>query len=174
MKMTEAQLILLEKILEERGYKKYIPNDLNGYDVSRICKNESFYWYKTLEKVREEDEDGDYRTTFGAVLYIPVWDHYQYLEPHETTSRYGAEVVVQILDNKFYSQFFFPFVQEKDNSLFHQFIPKDEFNGKWVSKIVTEKDINALVDTLEELTKECGEFYKSKCMKLIYKDFSNG
>ena len=170
MKMTEAHLLLLETVLTKRGYHKYVPNDSNGTDLSRICTNESFYWYKTLEKVREEDEDGDMRTTFAVILYIPVWDHYQYVNPSDLISRYGASIEVQVCEHPHYSRFSFPFVQEDYPSFFFEFHPEEIDNKKYVPKIVSEEEINKLIDSFEELSSECGKFYKEKCQSLINKD----
>lgn len=173
MKMTEAHLLLLETVLIKRGYHKYVPNDCNGTDLSRVCTNESFYWYKTLERVREEDEDCDIRTSFAVILNIPVWDHYQYVNPSDLISRYGATIEVQVCDHGCHSQFSFPFVQEDYPSFFFEFHPENSDNKKYVPKIIFEEDINKLIDSFEELSLECGKFYKEKCKCLINKKFDN-
>lgn len=173
MKMTQPHYLSLEKELKKRGYSKYTPNDRNGSDLRRVCTNESFHWYKTLEKVREEDEDGEMHTTFAVILYIPVWDHYQYVNPSDLISRFGASVNVQVCEYPHYSQFDFPFIQENDPSFFFEFHPENSEKKKYIPKIIYEEDINKLIDSFEELALECGKFYKGKCMGLINKVFTD-
>lgn len=172
MKLTEAHLILLERELEKRGYKKYVPNDCNGTDLRRVCSNESFHWYKTLKRVRKEDKEGEMQTAFAIILYIPVWDHYQYENPSDLMSRYGSSIEIQILDNSHYSQFSFPFVQENYPSFFFEFHPENRGSQKYVPKIKSEEEINKLIDTFEQLSLVSGTFYLEKCKDLIDKDLT--
>lgn len=166
--MTEAHLLMLEKVLEKRGYHKYIPNNCNGTDLRRVCTNESFHWYKTIKKVREENEDGELRTTFAVILYIPVWDHYQYVNPDDLLSRYGASIVVHACDYPYYSEFRFPFVQEDDHSFFFEFLPEKNKGERYIPKIISQEEINKLIDSWEELANESGNFYQEKCLPLLY------
>lgn len=174
MKFTGKQLEQFEKILEEKGYRKYIcKNDCESrtHDYSSICQNESWHWYKSIEKIRGENEDGDTKTKYNVLLYIAFWDYTKY--PKEVQQNIwvaGTQVVVKVWDGGYCSDFEFPFYQDKyKNNLFFDYDPDAE--GEWYKeRIVTNEEIERLITNLENLAIKCSAFYREEVQFIIDKN----
>lgn len=174
MKLTKNQLERLERILEEKGYRKYICKnnyETRTHDYSSVCNNESWHWYKSVEKVREEDEYGEMNTKYNAILYIAFWDYTRYpKEVRQVIWVAGAQVVVKVCDEEYCNSFEFPFYHDqKENNLFYDYDP--EAVGEWYKeREVTDDEIERLINNLEILAIECSAFYRKEAQWIIYKN----
>ena len=174
MKFTESQLGQFERILEERGYRKYVcknNTEQRIHDYSSVCSNESWHWYKSIEKVREEDEYGEMKTKYAVLLYIAFWDYTKY--PEEVQQNIwvaGTQVVVKVCDEAYCNSFEFPFYHDKEeNNLFFDYDPEAE--GEWYKeRKVTDYEIKTLLNHLEVLAMECSDFFKKKAKGYLYKN----
>lgn len=176
MKLTKPQLERLERMLEEKGYRKYVckNNSPSGYDYSSVCHNEAWHWWKTIEKIKEEDEYGDMRTKHSVILYIAFWDYTRY--PKEVQQNIwvaGTQVVVKVCDEAYCNTFEFPFYHEKEeNNLFFDYDPEAE--GEWYKeRQVTDKEIERLITNLETLAMECSAFYRKEAQWIIKANLRN-
>ena len=174
MKLTKKQLKQFERILEEKGYRKYVcKNDYECriHDYSSVCQNEAWHWYKSIEKVREEDEDGDARTKYNVLLYIAFWDYTKYQkEVQKGIWVAGTQIVVSVWDGGYCSDFEFPFYHDKDgNNLFFDYDPNAE--EEWYKeRKVTDMEIERLISNLEILAMECSAFYRREAQFIIDKN----
>lgn len=171
MKLTRSQLKQLERILEKKGYRKYVcKNDYERiyHDYSSVCVNESWHWYKSIEKVREEDEYGEMKIKYNVILYIAFWDYTRYPETvQQGIWIAGTQIVVKVWDGGYCSDFEFPFYHDKDeNNLFFDYDP--DADGEWFKeRQVTDDEIERLISNLEILAIECSAFYRKDVQWMI-------
>lgn len=166
MKFTKSQLEQFERILKEEGYRKYVcKNDYErrNHDYSSVCSNESWHWYKSIEKVREKDEYGEMRTKYSVILYIAFWDYTKY--PKEIQQNIwvaGTQVVIKVCDEAYCHSFEFPFYQDKEeNNLFFDY--DSEAEGEWYKeREVSDMEIKRLIADLENLAIKCSAFYRKE------------
>lgn len=170
MRLTPEQLVQIENILKERGYHKQIMNNSKGYDMHHVFQNETFHWYKTIERVREEDEYGDLVTKQAVILYLAFWDHNLYSNVYIHPFNIGSQALVEIIDSQYYVRFSFPWINEDGNSIFSDISIENNGNLDWRIRNATDKEMNHLIDTLEQLSLASGVFYKQQCTSLLYKN----
>lgn len=177
MKFTVSQLEQFERILEEKGYRKYVCKKDPGrrvHDYSSVCVNESWHWYKSVEKVREEDEDGDLRTKYNVLLYIAFWNYTKYPETvQQGLWVAGTQVVVKVCDEAYCNTFEFPFYHDKEeNNLFFDYDPEAE--GEWYTeRKVTDEELERLISNLEILAIECSAFYRKEVQWIVNSNLRN-
>lgn len=182
MRLNEQQLGQVERLLESQGFRKCVcRTETEKHDGRCVCTNESWHWYKTIEREWAEDKYGDIYTTYSTVLYIAFWDFREYLK-YDSNVVFedliaGTQVLVRIISEKYNGgNFEFPWAgEETDNNIFQTPNPAFTFNSDneesnepyYIQLTPTDEQVLAFLKKLEELGHECSSFYREKATKYL-------
>lgn len=156
MKLTKQQLNRLENILKERGYHRD--------NVSQ--HNEDFSYYKTVEKIKDNDGETDY----ALIVNIPFWDFSKFEKFEPKNFPIGFAGYITIVDNTRGTDFHYHYLEDDSESIFENFNPNLSDHQWYTERTPSDEEINALIDNLEDIAKDSSEFYQNKLKNKLFKN----